>query len=98
MLDTPTLLAIAGMALATYATRVAGLWLVQRLTIKGRLGGALEALPPAMLMAVIAPMALATGAAETIAALVTALAATRLPMLATIAVGVVAAALLRQFL
>jgi uncharacterized membrane protein len=80
IVDTATLLAIFGMALATYATRLAGLLLVRHLAVGGRLGGALEALGPA----------------ETIAALITVLAATRLPMLATIAIGVGAAVLLRQ--
>ena len=41
-----------------------------------------------MLTAVIAPAALATGWRETLAAVVAALAATRLPLLGTIAVGV----------
>lgn len=95
-MSSATLLAILGMALATYLTRAAGLWLVQRLSVTGRLGGALEAVPPAVLMAVIAPTVFATGPAETIAALATIMAAWRLPMLATIVIGVCAAALLRQ--
>jgi uncharacterized membrane protein len=48
-----------------------------------------------VLTAVIAPTALATGWPETLAAAITALAATRLPLLATIAVGVGAVAGLR---
>ena len=59
---------------------------------------ALEAIPPAVLMAVIAPTALVTGPAETIAAAATAVAATRLPLLASVAVGVISVALLRQVL
>jgi uncharacterized membrane protein len=50
-----------------------------------------------VLVAVIAPMALATGWRETVAAAITAVAATRLPLLATIAVGVAAIVLLRRF-
>ena len=95
-MSSATLLAIIGMTLATYLTRAAGLWLVQRLSVTGRLGGALEAVPPAVLMAVIAPTVFATGPAESVAALVTIMAAWRLPMLATIVIGVCAAALLRQ--
>ena len=63
--DRHHLLAIVGMALATYATRVAGLYLMRGVAVKGRLKAALDALPPAILMAVIAPTILATGMAET---------------------------------
>ena len=49
-----------------------------------------------MLAALIAPTVLATGWPETIAAVLTALAALRLPLIAVVAVGVVAAALLRM--
>jgi uncharacterized membrane protein len=53
--DTNTLLAIIGMALATYLTRIAGLWLLQLANVRGRARSAMDALPPAVLMAVIAP-------------------------------------------
>jgi uncharacterized membrane protein len=59
---------------------------------------ALDALPAAVLTAVVAPMALATGPAETAAAVITVLAAMRLPLLATVAVGVVAVGVLRMLL
>lgn len=87
-LDPITLIAIVGMALATFAMRAAGLLLADRLAPTGRMRAAFDAIPPAVLTAVIAPVALATGPAETIAAAATALAATRLPLLATIVVGV----------
>jgi uncharacterized membrane protein len=48
-----------------------------------------------VLVAVIAPTALTTGWAETVAAAITMVAATRLPLLATVAVGVVSVVLLR---
>ncbi len=60
-IDAMTLVAILGMALATYATRVGGLYLMRGVTVKGRLKSALDALPPAILMAVIAPTILTTG-------------------------------------
>jgi len=63
-----TIAAIIGMALATWLTRVGGLFLMKGVTVKGRLKAALDALPPAVLMAVIAPTVLATGTAETLAA------------------------------
>ena len=98
-LDPLTLLAILGMALATYATRVSGLYLMRGVTVKGRLKAALDALPPAILMAVIAPTVLATGVAETLAAVITAGSACfRLPLVATILIGVVSVVALRHFL
>jgi uncharacterized membrane protein len=97
-IDPHTLAAIVAMALVTYATRSAGLFLAGRLRLSGRAEAAFEAIPAAVLTAVIAPVALATGPAETIAALITAVAATRLPLLATILVGVLAVVLLRLVL
>jgi uncharacterized membrane protein len=94
--DTVSLAAIVAMALVTYATRIAGFFIADRLALSGRAKAAFDAIPPAVLVAVIAPSALATGWAETVAALITALAATRLPLLGTVAVGVVAVVLLRS--
>jgi uncharacterized membrane protein len=93
--DAVTLVAILAMAAVTYLTRIAGFFLAGRLKLKGPARAAFNAIPPAVLVAVIAPMALATGWAETAAALVTALVATRLPLLGTIAIGVVTVVLLR---
>jgi uncharacterized membrane protein len=90
-----TFAAIAGMAVATYLTRIAGLWVVRFLKVEGRSRAALDAMPPAILMAVVAPVAFATGPAETLAALITAVAAFRLPLVAAVAVGVAAVVLLR---
>ncbi len=94
-LDSQTLLAILGMAIATYATRLAGLALAGRLQLSPRAQAAFDAIPPAVLVAVIAPSALATGWPETAAALLAALAATRLPLLGVVAVGVAAVVALR---
>lgn len=93
--DPTTLAAILAMAVVTYLTRIAGIFVAGRLTLQGRAKAAFEAIPPAVLVAVIAPTALATGWPETLAALVTAVAAMRLPLLATIAVGVVTVVILR---
>jgi uncharacterized membrane protein len=87
-LDGATLAAILLMAAITYATRIAGLLFADRLVLSGRARAAFEAIPPAVLTAVIAPAALATGWRETLAAAVAVLAATRLPLLGTIAAGV----------
>ncbi|AMJ60624.1 AzlD family protein [Bosea sp. PAMC 26642] len=94
-IDPLNLLAILGMAIATYATRVAGLALAGRFDLSPRAQAAFDAIPPAVLIAVIAPSALATGWAETGAAVATGLAATRLPFLAVVVVGVVAVVGLR---
>ncbi|MCZ8042191.1 MAG: AzlD domain-containing protein [Beijerinckiaceae bacterium] len=94
-LDPQTLLAILGMAIATYATRLAGLALAGRLQLSPRAQAAFDAIPPAVLVAVIAPSALATGWPETAAALLAALAATRLPLLGVVAVGVAAVVVFR---
>jgi uncharacterized membrane protein len=95
-IDPVSLAAIVAMAAVTYATRIAGLFIAHRPVLRGRAKAAFDAIPPAVLVAVIAPSALATGWPETVAALVTAIAATRLPLLGTIAVGVVAVVLLRS--
>jgi uncharacterized membrane protein len=94
-LDPTNLVAILGMAIVTYFTRIAGLALAGRLDLSPRAQAAFDAIPPAVLIAVIAPSALATGWAETGAAAIAALAATRLPLLAVVAVGVVAVVALR---
>ena len=91
-------LAILAMAVATYATRLGGLWIAEHIPQSGRTRAALDALPAAVLTAVVAPMALATGIAETAAACVTVLAALRLPLLAAVAVGVLAVVLFRFLL
>lgn len=96
-LDPMTLAAIVAMAVVTYLTRIAGLFAAGRIRLSGRAKAAFDAIPPAVLVAVIAPTVLATGWQETVAALVTALLATRLPLLATVAVGVVTVVALRQF-
>lgn len=93
--DPLNLAAILGMAVVTYLTRIAGLALADRLTRSARAQAAFDAIPPAVLIAVIAPSALATGWPETAAAAVTALAATRLPLLAVVAVGVASVVVLR---
>jgi uncharacterized membrane protein len=97
-LDPLVLAAIAGMALATYFTRFIGYWLVRRTTVSGRLAGALEAMPGAVLTAIITPMALATGPAETAAAALTVLLALRLPLIVAVAGGCLAVVALRAVL
>lgn len=95
--DLPTLLAILAMAAATALTRISGLILIRHVSLEGSRRKAIESIPPAVLMAVVAPTVFATGPAETIACAVTAFAALRLPMLVSVALGVVSVASLRGF-
>ena len=93
-----TLAAILAMAAVTYLTRIAGLFVAHRLVLSGRAKAAFDAIPPAVLVAVIAPTALTTGWPETIAAGLTMVAAARLPLLGTVAFGVATVVLLRAIL
>ena len=95
-IDPATLAAIAGMAIVTYVNRVSGLVLVRFVQLEGRAKAALDALPPAILMAVIAPMVLTKGPAETAASAITLIAALRLPLLAAVVVGVASVVALRS--
>ena len=97
-LDGPTILAIFAMAAVTYATRLAGFALVRRLALTGRARLALEAMPGAVLVALVAPAILTQGPADALAGALTVGAALRLPMLAVVVVGVVSAAVLRALL
>jgi len=90
-----TLAAIAAMSLATIATRFAGLIVPAGFARRGRLGAAFEAMPIAVLAAIIAPTVLATGWPETAAALITLIVAWRSPLIAVVIAGVVSAAGLR---
>lgn len=96
-LDPTNLLAILAMGVATYLTRIAGLFLAERLPRTGRVRVALDALPAAVLTAVVAPAVLA-GPAEMIAGAVTILAAFRLPLIAVVAIGVATTAAVRTLL
>src|SRR3546814_14111322 len=65
-------------------------------SVSGRLAGALEAVPGAVLTAIIAPMVLATGPAETAAAGLTVLLALRLPLVVAVAGGCLSVTALRD--
>jgi uncharacterized membrane protein len=93
----PLLLATwLGMFAVTYATRIGGYWFVRRFPLSGRIKAGLEAVPMAVLTAIIAPTVLATGPAETVAALVTLLLAWRQPVLVAVIGGVATVVLLRM--
>jgi uncharacterized membrane protein len=93
----PLLLATwLGMFAVTYATRIGGYWFVRRFPLSGRIKAGLEAVPMAVLTAIIAPTVLAAGPAETAAALVTLLLAWRQPVLVAVIGGVATVVLLRM--
>ena len=96
--EAATVLTIVLMALVTYLTRIAGLLLADRLVLSGRVRAAFEAIPAAVLTAVIAPTLLTTGIAESVAGVITILVAFRLPVLGTVFVGVASVVLLRSLL
>lgn len=98
MFQTATLLAIGLMALVTYLTRVLGYVALRDRTLSARTMAVLDAAPGCVLIAVIAPAFVANRPADLIALAVTLAAATRLPLLPTVLIGVTAAGLLRHIL
>lgn len=94
--DLSTLLVILGMALATYATRAGGLWLMQRFEPSPLVASCLRHTPGAILVALVAPMVITGGLLGGVVAAVTVLVAARTGnvLLAT-GVGVAAVWLLR---
>src|SRR5262245_18319695 len=97
-IDAGHLAAIAAMAVATYGTRIAGLWLVRALRPGHSMQAALDAVPDAVLTAVIATALARCGLADAGAAAVTVIAAFRLPLLPAVIIGVLAAVALRSAL
>lgn len=98
-LDPKLFLAIVLMGCATYCTRLSGYLLLRNARIEGRLKAALDAVPPAILTAVIAPAVLMEGWPERIAGAITlAVALLRAPFLVTIATGVASVVILRHLL
>jgi uncharacterized membrane protein len=88
-------IAIFAMAVATYATRFSGLMIGRFMPHEGRMKQALDALPPAILTAVIAPAVLA-GPETMIAGGVTLLMALRFSLIISMPVGVLAIILCRN--
>lgn len=96
-LDPAAFIAILAMAIATMATRLAGLIVPRNFAARGRMKRAFEAVPPAVLAALAAPAALTGGPADAVAAAAAGLAAfARLPILAVVAIGVAVAAIGRH--
>jgi uncharacterized membrane protein len=98
MIHPMTLLTIALMASTTYLTRIAGYLVLRNRALSSRAVVVMEAAPGCVLISVIAPSFVSNEPADIIALIITLVAATRLPMLATVTIGVVAAGMLRHLL
>nr|BBH85340.1 hypothetical protein KTC_00910 [Thermosporothrix sp. COM3] len=84
-----TLIAILGMALVTYMVRAGGMWLMGFVKPSPGVEAWLKTIPGAVLVSLVAPTVLASGPAETLAALATILVAARTKkMFLAIVVGV----------
>lgn len=98
MIDPVTVLTIVLMAGVTYLTRMLGYVVLRNRSLSGRMLPVMEAAPGCVLISVIAPHFMSDNPADLIALGVTLLAATRLPMLPTVIVGIVAAGGLRHIM
>lgn len=94
--DPAFLLAVLVMGLGTYLTRVSGYLFLRGREVKGRAKAAMDAVPPAILMAVITPSVFLGSWIEWVgAAVACASAMLRLPLLVTIVASVATVAALR---
>ena len=98
MIDPLTAVTILLMAAVTYLTRVAGYLLLRNRTLGRRATAVMEATPGCVLISVIAPHFVSDRPADLVSLAITVLAATRLPVLPTILIGVASAGLLRHLL
>ncbi len=84
------------LGIGTYGMRIGGYLVLARLErLDPRIEAALDAVPAAVITALVAPVVLATGPAETIAAIVTIAAALRLSIMPTLLIAAVTVSLLR---
>ena len=86
---------IAGMAGVTYLTRLLGYVALRHRTLSPKAKAVLDAAPGCVLISVIAPEFTTGNPVDLLALGVTALAASRLSMIGTVMVGMIAAAALR---
>ncbi len=96
--DLSTLLLILALGLGTYATRIGGHVILSRFDhLNPRVEAALDAVPAAVMTAIVAPLALTAGLAEALAAAAVVLASMRLPIHAVLVVGMAVVTGLRAF-
>lgn len=94
-----TVVAILLMALATYATRVGGLWLASRLPMSGRVEAWLGYIPGAILISLVAPVVVSGGIVDALAAVAVVTVALRTGnLLVSMLTGVGAVLLLRTLI
>ncbi len=98
MIDPLTVVTILLMAAVTYLTRVSGYLLLRNRTPGRRATAVMEATPGCVLISVIVPHFVSSRPADLLSLAITLLAASRLPVLPTILIGVVSAGLLRHLL
>ncbi len=98
MIDPMALLTIVLMAGVTYLTRIGGYVVLRNRVLSPRATAVMEAAPGCVLISVIAPSFVSRHPGDLRALAVTILAATRLPMLPTVLVGIAATGLLRHIL
>jgi uncharacterized membrane protein len=98
MIDATTVLAIIGMASATFATRALGYVALRNRTLSPRTQAVLEAAPGCVLISVVAPEFVTGNPADLIALVITVIASSRCSMIATVGIGIASAALLRHVL
>ena len=94
--DSTSLILIAALGIGTYLTRIGGHLVLSRFErLNPRVEAALDAVPAAVMTAIVAPIALTAGIAETVATAVTVAVALRAPMYVTMLAGAGTVALLR---
>ena len=98
MIDSWTLATVVLMAIVTYLTRIGGYLVLGGRELSPRTLTVLDTAPGCVLIAVIAPSFVSGRVADLIALAITGVAATRLPMLATVLIGIGSAGLLRHML
>ena len=92
-------LLILACACATYVTRFGGHLILSRFgTIHHRVSAALDAVPTAVMAALVAPSLVVHGAAEAIAIVIAGLVALRLPLIFSVALVMIALVALRSVL
>lgn len=95
MIQPINVLTIVLMALATYATRTLGYAALGNRAVSPRTRTMLDAAPACVLISVIAPAFVSSRPAHVMALGITVLAATRLPMMATVVIAIISSAALR---
>jgi|SRR6186713_2996595 len=95
--DLTAVLTILGMGLATYLTRIGGIWLMGRVATTPRIEAWLKHIPGSVLVSLVAPTAFTSGPAESLSVAATALVAVRTRnFLLAIICGLVSVWLLRR--